>query len=127
MYIYACLCILRSCNYHFNIISLFIDGALKELDDDTIHCGSRAVNQFLFDAGDKRMKYKCATGEGGSLEGGHLEYTAWTKGADKGTNYLDKHFFECPTHEFLTFFDEQVKGDEIRFQYECKKWFPTRD
>jgi hypothetical protein len=101
---------------------LFIDGTLKELNEDTIDCDDKAINSFRFDAGEKRFNYKCATGAGGPVNSGHQEYTAWTRGADKGLNYLDRHFLKCPEHEFITHFDEEVKNNDIRFNYQCKKW-----
>jgi hypothetical protein len=115
---------------------LFTDGSLEELDGSTIDCGSKAVNQFQLKVIrhpdyywyiDTQFNYKCAAGDKGPVDGGHQEYTAWTRGVDKGLNYLDRHFLKCPEHEFITHFDEEVKNNDIRFNYRCKKWSPAHD
>jgi hypothetical protein len=115
-----------------DIIFLFTDGSLMELDTYTgsVYCDSKALNSFHFDARSMRFIYTCSKGDVGpdNGNGGHRDYTAWTRGADKGLNYLDRHFIKCPEHEFITFFNEERHGVyDIRFEYGCEKWSPAHD
>jgi hypothetical protein len=107
---------------------LFSDGHLEALKDDFMNChyGGNVLNSFHFDAGLKRFNYKCATAAEEPIDS-KMHYTSYSRGADKGLNYLDRHFVNCPNNGLLRYVDLRVRGNEIRFRYLCEQYSPTLD
>lgn len=101
------------------------NGSVSNLGSQNISCPTgSAISYFQLSRGNNTFRYqvKCVSMPGIDLTPVQ-KYTPWNvhNGAGGSTNFLDRHYINCPSNQVLQQYQLQNSGANIRYSYKCVK------